>query len=78
MLKKLFEFIERNVEGFNFDPRKHSTITVYKNGQYKVEPQISSKVNEENKKKVVKGENPVKEAMASDNNETLSDATFMF
>ena len=44
----------------------------------KVEPQISSKVNEENKKKVVKGENPVKEAMASDNNETLSDATFMF
>ena len=34
MLKKLFEFIERNVEGFNFDPRKHSTITVYKNGQY--------------------------------------------
>ena len=44
----------------------------------KVEPQISSKVNEENKKKVVKGENPVKEAMASDNNETLTDATFMF
>ncbi len=34
MLKKLFEFVERNVEGFNFDPRKHSTITVYKNGQY--------------------------------------------
>ena len=30
MLKKFFEFIERNVEGFNFDPRKHSTITVYK------------------------------------------------
>lgn len=22
------------LEGFNFDPRKHSTITVYKNGQY--------------------------------------------
>lgn len=34
MLKKLFEFVERNVEGFNFDPRKHSTITIYKNGLY--------------------------------------------
>lgn len=29
-----FTRAKKEVEGFNFDPRKHSTITVYKNGQY--------------------------------------------
>ena len=29
MLKKLFEFVERNVEGFNFDPHKNGQYCTY-------------------------------------------------
>lgn len=34
MINFIKNLLEKNDEGFNFNPRKHSTLTVYKNGQY--------------------------------------------
>lgn len=34
MIQFIRSLLEKNNEGINFNPKKHNTLTVYRNGQY--------------------------------------------